>query len=245
MERRKFLKKGFLLGVGVAAGAITGALPSFASGPKDVELPLPYARLNPQEVADRAYSEYFKHECCDGVFRTIISILKEKVGGPYLGIPSLMFWYGGGGIAGWGTVCGTLNAAAAIFNLTCKDFKPMIDTLFKWYEETPLPTYKPCVCSKVDIPNFPKSVSLSPLCHVSVQRWCKVASIVLKRPIFYNSKERSERCARLTASVAAKTVELLNAYHFEGFRPTPVKGSQKTKMDCRVCHESVMKELSE
>ncbi len=243
MDRRGFLKKGLLAGVGITAGLLAKNLPALASRTDDVKLPLPYVKLDPQEIADKAYSEYFKHECCDGVFRSILDALKEKVGGPYLGIPSLMFWYGGGGVAGWGTICGTLNGAAAIFNLTCKDFKPMIDVLVDWYQKEELPTYQPEVCGKVDIPHFPKSVSHSPLCHVSVQRWCKVASVALKRPILYNSKERSERCARLTASVAAKTVELLNAYHFGGFKPTSVKGTQKTKMECFICHEAAMKEV--
>jgi len=248
MERRKFLKKGLLAGAGIAAGIVAGRVPAFGmaevKGAKDVKLPLPYVKLEPEEIADRAYQGYFHHECCYGVFSSILDALKEKVGGPYLGIPSLMFWYGGGGIAGWGTVCGTLNGAAAIFNLTCKDFKPMIDVLFEWYEKTPLPDYQPKVCGKVDIPNFPKSVSHSPLCHVSVMRWCKIASVALKKPVLYNSPERSERCARLTASVARKTVELLNAYHFGGFKPTPIKGTQKTKMECFICHEAAMKELS-
>jgi len=241
MDRRKFIKEGFLAGLGIVASGL-GAKAAFGEV-QDPKLPFPYVKLDPKEIADRAYAEYFKHECCEGVFRTIIDALKEKVGGPYLGIPSLMFWYGGGGIAGWGTVCGTLNAAAAIFNLTCKDFKPMIDTLFEWYQSTPLPTYQPPVC-KPGLEKFPKSVSHSPLCHVSVQRWCEVASVFFGKPVLYNSKLRSERCARLTASVAAKTVELLNAYHFEGFKPQKIKGRQKTKMDCRVCHEVAMKELS-
>ena len=104
MDRRKFIKEGFLAGLGIVASGL-GAKAAFGEV-QDPKLPFPYVKLDPKEIADRAYAEYFKHECCDGVFRTIIDALKEKVGGPYLGIPSLMFWYGGGGIAGWGTVCG-------------------------------------------------------------------------------------------------------------------------------------------
>ncbi|RUM90245.1 MAG: Tat pathway signal protein [Thermovibrio sp.] len=244
VERRKFLKDVFKTGIGVAAGLTVGSALSFASQGK-VKLPLPYVKLDPKRVAEKAYDGYYEHECAYGVFNAVIGELQEKVGGPYLGIPTLMFWYGGGGAAGWGTLCGTLNAAGAIFNLTCKqkDFKAMIDTLYEWYQITPLPTYIPCKGNWCKQP-FPKSVSHSPLCHVSVQRWCKNASIYFGKPILYNSKERSDRCARLTATVAAKVVEMLNDYHFGNFKPHKVKGSQKTKMDCRLCHEVTMKELS-
>jgi len=243
VERRKFLKDALKAGVGMAVGLTIPEVASAKGAGKAPPLPWPYVKLDPKKVADKAYRGYYEHECCDGVFAAIITELQEKVGGPYLGLPLTMMWYGGGGVAGWGTICGTLNGAALIFNLTCKDFKPMIDVLCEWYQTTPLPTYVPCegpYCKKP----FPKSVSHSPLCHVSVQRWCKIATVYFGETVPYNSKKRSERCARLTATVAAKTVELLNAYHFEGFRPKKIKGKQKTKMDCRLCHEVTMKELS-
>ncbi len=244
VERRKFLKDVAKAGLGAVAGLTVGSAMSFASQ-KKIELPLPYVKLDPKKVADKAYDGFYQHECAYGVFNAVISELQEKVGGPYLGIPTLMFWYGGGGAAGWGTLCGTLNAAGAIFNLTCdqKDFKAMIDTLYDWYQKTPLPTYVPKK-GKWSGQIFPESVSHSPLCHVSVQRWCKMASVKFGRPILYNSKERSERCARLAASVAVKVVEMLNDYHFGNFKPYKVKGAQKTKMDCRLCHEVTMHELS-
>jgi len=244
MERRQFIKQALKVGVGTTVGLTIGSVVSFASR-REIKLPLPYKRLDPKRVADKAYDGYYQHECAYGVFNAVISELQEKVGGPYLGIPTLMFWYGGGGVAGWGTICGTLNAAGAIFNLICKkeDFKAMIDVLYEWYQTTPLPTYIPCKGSWCKKP-FPKSVSHSPLCHVSVQRWCKNASVYFGKPVLYNSKKRSERCARLTATVAAKVVEMLNDYHFGSFKPRKVKGSEKTKMDCRLCHEVTMKELS-
>ena len=70
----------------------------------------------------------------------------------------------------------------------------------------------------------------SVLCHVVVSKWCKETGYAS------GSKERSERCARLSASVARKTVELLNEYHEGRFVPVKVKGFQKTKMDCMECH---------
>ena len=58
------------------------------------------------------------------------------------------------------------------------------------------------------------SVSDSPLCHASNAKWISRSGFGLA------SAERKERCARLTADVAAKAVELLNAYKAGKFVPT-------------------------
>jgi hypothetical protein len=230
MDRRKFLKEGVKLGVVAVAGF---GLHSAVAGRKEpVKLPLPYVKLDPEKVAERAYRYYKKHHCCYGVFASILDELKERVGGPYLGIPSEMMAYGSGGAGGWGTLCGTLNGASAIFCLTAKDYKNLIDALYDWYQKTALPIYVPKGKKA-----FPKSVAHSPLCHISVQRWCASATKFFKTPVLYNSKKRSERCARLTADVARKAVELLNDYHFKLVVPAKVKGSEKTKMECNICHE--------
>ena len=52
---------------------------------------------------------------------------------------------------------------------------------------------------------LPQSESDSVLCHISVSKWCYINKIEAE------SKQRSERCGRLTADVAAKTAEILNA----------------------------------
>lgn len=65
---------------------------------------------------------------------------------------------------------------------------------------------------------MPKSVSGAVLCHVSVHRWCEASGCEVE------SDEMKERCRRLTADVAVKTVELLNrnlrkATDFAGLAP--------------------------
>jgi hypothetical protein len=231
MDRRKFFSIGLKAGVGIVG---LSAL-SFASDSRNEQtesLPYPYVKLDPEKVAHRAYLYYRKHHCAYAVFASVIDELKVKVGAPYTGIPSELLVYGRGGVVGWGTLCGALNGAAAVFTLTCKDYKKLIDALYEWYQTTPLPDYTPPGKKP-----YPESVSQSPLCHMSVQRWCKVASDHFGRKVLYNSKERSERCARLSASVARKVVELLNEYHFGKFTPVKVRAAEKTKMDCRLCHE--------
>ncbi len=234
MDRRNFLKDSLKAGLGVAVGFTAGNSVVLASGVKrqqQMELPYPYVKLDPERIAKRAYNYYHKGHCAYAVFASILDELKGKVGEPYTCIPSELYVYGKGGIVGWGTVCGALNGACGIITLTCKDYKKIIDTLFDWYVKAELPDFVP-----EGKEPFPKSVSHSPLCHASVMKWCKVASDCFKRKIAYNCKERSERCARLSGSVAKKTVELLNEYHYGKLAPVKVKGSQKTKMDCGECH---------
>jgi len=232
VDRRKFLMDGVKVGLGVAVGFTAGSGITLAGGLKEHrQLPYPYVKLDPEKVAKRAYNYYHKGHCAYAVFASILDELKEKVGEPYTGIPSELYVYGKGGVVGWGTLCGALNGACGIITLTCKDYAKVIDTLIDWYTRTELPDFTPRG-KKV----YPESISNSPLCHVSVMKWCKAATSHFGRPIAYNSRERSERCARLSASVARKVVELLNRYHEGKFVPTKVKAREKTKMDCRECH---------
>ncbi len=93
---------------------------------------------------------------------------------------------------------------------------------------------------------LPQNVSGSPLCHASVTQWC----IVAQKKV--SDVERKERCARITGDVAAKTVELLNAFFAGSFTSTytdpatltaclgchgsAVFNNVMTKMECTPCH---------
>ncbi len=57
-----------------------------------------------------------------------------------------LFRFGGGGVAGWGTVCGTLNAAAGAINMVVANGAhrtTLTNAIFQYYAETPLPTNAP------------------------------------------------------------------------------------------------------
>jgi NADH pyrophosphatase NudC (nudix superfamily) len=137
--------------------------------------------------------------------------------------------YGGGGTAGWASLCGALNGSAALIGLFTKkddDLKILVDEMFLWYEQTELPVYIPKKPTyNIEIT---KSISVSVLCHVSVTKWCKVSG----HKAF--SKAQKERCKRLAADTARKTVEVLNA-HFVGQTSVARQFNKKTK-ECRSCH---------
>jgi hypothetical protein len=71
----------------------------------------------------------------------------------------------------------------------------MVDALFSWYEKAKLPVYKP-ESPVMDIA-MPASISGSILCHASCLNWHNVSKLKVY------TKQRKERCGRLTADVAA------------------------------------------
>jgi hypothetical protein len=200
-----------------------------SDGVRKPDFPWTYTELDPDITARKAYKICEKGHCMYGVFASVVLQLAKKHGELYRYFPVDMMRYGAGGTAKWGSLCGALNGSAALIGLFAEkdeDLKILIDELFLWYEQTELPVYipeKPAYNTEI-----PKSISVSVLCHVSVTRWCKVSG----QKAF--SKPQKERCRRLTADTAGKTVEVLNA-HFVGRTPVTRQFNTKTKK-CSSCH---------
>ncbi|MBI5549172.1 MAG: C_GCAxxG_C_C family protein [Deltaproteobacteria bacterium] len=227
----------FAVGAGFAGVSLSSGNNAFGAHgeqqSKAPDLPWPYKKLDPAAVAEAAYLGYQKGACSYGVFEAIVGPLRKEIGFPYTTMPSAMMVVGQGGMADTASLCGALNgAASAMFLVTGgMDRKlrersySVIQDVFHWYEQTALPDYQP------KNPKFEiaRSISGSSLCHVSIAKWCKAA----ERKSF--SKERSERCAWLTAAVARRTAEALNAHADGGFKkahPLPVSAQK-----CRGCHD--------
>lgn len=251
-QRRDVLKMIVAAAGGAALTPILAKNIHAAKGPEKIpDVPWTYKKLDPVAVAERAYPAYYKGGCSYGAYEGIIGQLKKDVGYPYILVPTEMFIFGEGGVAGTSTLCGALNgAAAAMFLVTgaVEEKKrgeafEMIRELFNWYEHEALPNYRP-KSPKFEIK---ASVSESPLCHVSVTKWCKITGFKSF------SKERSERCGWVTASAAKYAVELLNKnadLAFKGVHPLSAqvnscrschdKGGEledsRTTMDCGGCH---------
>ena len=246
--------------VGIAAGtcvlsscAMEG-MGSFQGGASKKVFPWKYAELDPEITASRAYSNFDKGHCMYGAFASVMSQLADKYGEPYRSFPVDMMIYGAGGVGGWGSICGAVNGSASLIGLFVKDedeIKQLVNELFLWYQQTELPVYVP-EKPALNI-EMAKSVSSSVLCHVSCTRWCKISS----HKTF--TKPQKERCKRLTADTAKKTVEILNAHfascfaaalqHDEKTRqcmPCHTKGSKlqntRGKMGCNSCHSSLADE---
>jgi hypothetical protein len=209
-----------------------------------------YRKLDPAVVAAEAYRQVADGGCMYGLFAGIIKTLAAGHGEPYRSFPVHMMRYGEGGVGLWGSLCGTVNGGSAIFGLFEPDKKrreSLISELFSWYETAELPSYAPA--SPPESLEIPKTVTHSVLCHVSVGTWC------LESGNDIGSDEMKERCRRLTADVAAKTVELLNANLVEPCKFAGLRGEVRSclschkldlhdtmgKMDCDNCHRTLSK----
>ncbi len=233
--RRRDLLKMLAVGTGAAVVTpiLTGNVRATQENVKAPAVPWPYQRLNPELAGERGYAGFYRGACCYGAFDAIISQLRETVGFPYTVMPSEMMVFGEGGVAGISSLCGALNGASAATFLVAGGIDkkqreaafPIIHEVFNWYEQEALPSYRP-KSPKFEIK---ASAAHSPLCHVSVSRWCKETGFKSF------SKERSERCAWLTGSVAKYTVELLNSRLDGRFKPAHALSAEVQA--CRSCHD--------
>lgn len=231
----KFTRREVLEVAGIAAGSCVlsscavDKLATVSGEARKRDFPWSYRELDPDTTAQRAYDTYERGYCMYAVFASVVLQLAEQHGKPYRSFPVDMMRYGGGGTAGWGSLCGALNGSAALAGLFAEkdeDVRTLVDRMFVWYEQTELPAYMPEKPTyNIDIP---KSISGSVLCHVSVTKWCKVSGYKAF------SDPQKERCRRLAADAAGKIVELLNA-HFVGRAAASPQFSKQTEQ-CRSCH---------
>lgn len=229
VTRRKILAPlGLVAGSCVLSSCLSRNMASSPDRGGKVGFPWPYAELDPELTAERAYI-YCQKGCMYGVFNSVVAQLAEKRGEPYKSFPVDMMRYGAGGAGGSGSLCGALNGAAALIGLfgkTGEQTNQFIGELFLWYEQTELPVYVPRK-PNLDI-EVPTSISNSVLCHVSITKWCEASGYEA------SGKQRSERCRRLTADTARKTVEMLNA-GFAGQYQAVAELSEDVKK-CKSCH---------
>ena len=230
--RRDFLKNagicGAASGVGLAGSLGLGS-PGGSSEQAQHPFGYPETGLNVKRTRELGYAGFqgitladgTRHGgCAFGTFNAIIGQLADEVGAPYTTIPVQMMDWAGAGVVGFGTLCGTLNGAAAAIGLICsgRDARAFVSDLLTWYSESELPPnlYAPTG-------DLTQSRADSNLCHVSLTHWCRVSGYASGSP------ERAERCSRLSGDVAAKAVEMLNGSALGLQVP-----SEKTV--CRACH---------
>lgn len=265
LQRRNFIKGAAVLS-GAAICGVATAKRAQAAEPLSgdfVPPPMPwgYQELDPEYVRKLGHLGYYLEECGGGAFWAIMTALKEKIGYPYNLIPlpskeefidhlsgksegkhfQVLMQHGVGGLVNYGSLCGAPNGAAAAINCVVpfKAVKEIVPRLMRYYETEAFPNKKSneyAVNDEFLVPKYksqkalPRSPSHSVLCHVSVGKWCENSGYAS------GSKERSERCARVTGDVAAMAATLLNA-HMKGNLETvfPMKLAQETT-GCRVCH---------
>jgi hypothetical protein len=269
IHRREFIAGG--IGAGAAALGL-GMSPAqskaqaFVPEPITCPLPRPLVALDAAAVRQIAYDRYFEGGCMYGAAAALVEGLREacRPDGEAQGytdwdlIPTGMFKYGSGGVAGWGTICGVLNGAAAV--LAMADYGVLIDQVIGWYtvQSLPLATSDDLETSDgahraladVDVPAH--TVADSPLCHVSIGKFCAAAGITLKDGSPEGMNYKQDRCSKICAETAALAAELINAElsdNAEAIYATPESyvscltchgtlKDQVGKMNCHGCHST-------
>lgn len=261
MSRRRFLA-----GTGTVVGAAAVSWLVLAKEPDAAEaagaaIPWPYPTApaeqpDPEAVARRAWEIYFKSGCAEAVWYSCVEALAAITPDPWGTLPTNMFRYGGGGIAGWGTICGTLNGAAAFISMCVgQNIDPvsgqnvwthrnnLINGVFQYYCTTPLPTnaaYKSSqgvlgslgAWSPATLPlaNAPTSTADSPLCHSSLVQWTMTTGYADQGPF------QKDRCGKACFDIAFKTISLLNTY-FE-LASAPSVALDPSVAACGACHKT-------
>lgn len=271
MESKKIHRREFIAG-GLGAGAMAlglGVRPSQlqakVSGPEPIGFPLPQPQvlLDVDAVRHTAYDRYFEGGCMYGAAASLIEALRSACrsdgeGGGYSDwdlIPTGMFKYGSGGVAGWGTICGILNGAAAV--LAMAGYDSLIGQVIGWYtlQSFPLDTCEGFTAASgfealadIDVPAH--TVSDSPLCHISISKFCEAAGITLKDGSPEGLNYKQDRCSKICADTAALAAQLINGeVDADSVYATPASydscltchgaiKDQVGKMNCLGCHST-------
>ncbi len=241
LSRRGFLKNTGLVaataGITLAAsGALNFGATAAAARESSSTLPWPYKKFSPEEikkVGEIAHDNWFKGFCSYAALSGIVEILRKKVGEPYISFPMEVTQFAHGGTAGWGATCGTLIGSGVAATLCAGPHvgEQIANEVNNFYATSALPLF---------VPSDPKavitahSISNSPVCHLSVGKWMK------KQGVGFLSPEQMERCGRVAADMAMKTVELLNLWADGKFEPTiksPVMANEiPSQNNCTECH---------
>jgi hypothetical protein len=264
MSDNKMSRRKFLVGAGTVAGAAGLAGLGLSKYASDAEaagtvLPWPYPTApadqpNPEAVARRAYEIYYGGRgCAEAVWGAFVDTLTPANPGTWGSLPLNIFRFGGGGIAGWGTICGTLNGAAAILGMVIDVSKngahrvTLTDAIFQYYAKTAIPTNNAYISAQGQLGslgtwspatkpqnNVPTSIADSPLCHSSLVQWTMATGIKDA------SSGQKDRCSKACFDVSFKLTELLNAY-FAAITPTATPAPGAVSLDaavyaCRTCH---------
>lgn len=232
--RQDISRRSFIGQAGLAAGSVAlvslggcgSSDSSTATGPKATDFP--YEKFIPagytispsarSAIAEAGYHGFWEDGCCHGVYSGIMSHFAKTVGAPFDQIPLNIGGFGGGGI-GYGSICGALLGGVLAINNVVADPAArgaIMTDLLRWYEGNAFPAYVPAAINSAEVGttldfsaaniSALQSVPNSHLCHASRTQWS------VKNGVAAAGMDLYARCGRLTADVAAKVVDQINAY---------------------------------
>ena len=237
LSRKEFLANSSKFAVGAVAGiaglnTLSGS--KLLANTNAFEWPYPYAEIDPEAARLNAHNLYYAgKDCSSGVFGGLVECLKGTVGDPWTTFPIEIMLFGRGGGVGWGSICGTLNGAAAFVSLVTEKEPSgaLINEIWGYSTTANLPSDAANAFTYETIKftgEMPQNVSGSPLCHAMVSQWNIIAGTQT------GDAARKERCARLAGDIAAKTAEVLNAHFASTFAGT--FADPESNATCMACH---------
>ena len=211
-------------------------------------MPQPEVLLDVDAVRQTAYDRYFEGGCMYGAAASLVEAFRtacrsDGAGGGYTDwdlIPTGMFKDGSGGVAGWGTICGILNGAAAV--LAMADYNGLIGQVIGWYtiQSFPLSTCEGYTAASgfealadIDVPAH--TISDSPLCHISISKFCEAAGITLKDSSPEGLNYKQDRCSKICADTAALVAQLINGE----LDADSVYATPESYASCLTCHAGI------
>ena len=261
LSRRSFLAgAGAVLGLAVVPTVLSKPAVADAAAIKD--FPWSYTTLDADKVARRAYEVYYASGCMEATWWPIVEALTASdladAATTWGTLPKNMMKFGGGGVAGWGTLCGTLNGSCAVIAAIGAPGK-ISDEAMQYYAETPLPTngtdrsmrkggWTPTgtnVPAGGPLVNVPTSTAHSQLCHASLSQWTMTTGSA------DGTRQQKDRCGKACYDMVFKTVTMLNAWHADSTAipagkldpsvaacaPCHTTPIAKGKMACDSCHD--------
>lgn len=243
-NRRRFLggSAAAVLGLGAIAGGSGVAIDEVsAQDGGDVDTPLGWTEVDIDEISATARENYYAGmHCAEGVLHTLVESQRALGNNRWDEVPTIAAWWGAGGGAKNGALCGTLtggSTAIALAHGRSGTTMKLVNELHQRYQQTPFPQYEPPGDTQQGMSlELPQNRSKSPLCHVSVTKWCKVSGYE------WASEERAERCSRVAADMAEITARLLNAEANGNFEKVanevPHPDTVDPEKGCTTCHSA-------
>lgn len=265
MSVTQVTRRKFIAGLGATVGL--AAVPMISAGSRAGaaalhDIPFAYTVQDPVAVAKRSYEVYYAAGCAEATWWAVVEALAADATNVdqalWASLPKKLFAFGGGGIAGWGTVCGTLNGSACAIKAVGAP-NSLVDAVMMYYADTPLPTkgaenaiaaggWTPGVMPR---PNVPTCIGRTQLCHASISQWTMMTGFADGGP------EQKDRCAKACFDLTYKTITLLNNWKSTGAAPAVAldpsvtmcagvchtangMAPQKAKMACDSCHDETM-----